>query len=75
MDKGLINQLDKLHRGIPKDKVFIDLHIPDQKAISNDLKILGDMPLKFQGLHNLCLDSGLRLVETMLVIYNCSEPE
>ena len=67
--------LDQLRRGIPKDKVFIDLHIPEESAIKKDLKILNGTPLKFQKVYNLCLDSGLRLIEAINLIHNYKEPE
>jgi intergrase/recombinase len=67
--------LDNLRAAIPRDATFIDLRIPDELNIVADLKRLSGAPLKFRAVYNLCLDSGLRLVEAMALINNFSEPE
>ena len=74
---GIANKefLDKLRAAISKDRTFIDLKIPTETEILKDLRRLSKAPLKFQAIYNLCLDSGLRLVEAQELINNYREPE
>ena len=65
--------LDSLRKGIPRDRVGIDLKVPEAGEILDSLKRLSKMALKYRALWNLCLDSGLRLVEAIEVISGFNE--
>jgi len=60
--------LDGLRKAIPKDQMGIDLRIPEEEEILDGLREVSEMALKYQALWNLCLDSGIRLIEGIRVI-------
>jgi len=60
--------LDVLRKNIPKDITGIDVKIPSEEDILNSLMKLGNIPMKYQALYNLLLDSGLRLIEGVKLI-------
>jgi len=66
--------LNSLRKAIPKDNIGIDLNIPSEEAIIASLNKLSGIPLKYQALYNLLLDSGLRLTEAVKAINSHSEP-
>jgi len=67
--------LDGLRKAIPKDKVGIDIKVPEEEQIISDLRRLASDPLKYQVAYNLLLDSGLRLVEVVKLLNNFPEAE
>jgi len=60
--------LDVLRKAIPKDGVGVDIKVPSEKEIVENLRKLVKAPLKYKALWNLLLDSGIRLVEAVKVI-------
>ncbi len=68
-------QLDTLRAAIPRDRTGIDLNIPEEARIISDFKMLSSIPIEYQTIFNLLLDSGLRLVEGMQLLNNFTEPE
>jgi len=66
--------LNSLRKAIPKDNIGIDLNIPTEEAISESLRKLSGIPLKYEALYNLLLDSGLRLTEAVTAINKLPEP-
>ena len=60
--------LDRLRKAIPKDKIGIDLRVPEETEIIESLRKATEMTLKYQALWNLCLDSGVRLIEAVNLI-------
>jgi intergrase/recombinase len=62
-----------LRKAIPKDKVGIDLHIPEPEEIVQSQQRLSKAPEKYQALWNLCLDGGIRLVEGIGILEEFSE--
>jgi len=65
--------LDSLRKAIPKDRVGIDLHVPEPEEILESMKRLPGIPLKYRALWNLCLDSGARMIEAIRIIGAFSE--
>jgi intergrase/recombinase len=64
--KGVsVESLNSLRKAIPKDRIGADLNVPTESEILASLSKLKDMPVKYQALYNLLLDSGLRLIEAM----------
>ncbi len=57
-----------LRKAIPKDQIGIDIRIPEEGRIREDLRRLPEAALHYQALWSLCLDSGLRLIEAIHVI-------
>ncbi len=64
------NYLDSLRNAIPKVSSGIDLKIPTENEILGSLVKLENSPQKYRALYSLLLDSGLRLVEGMILINN-----
>ncbi len=64
--------LDRLRKAIPKDQIGIDIRVPEEQAIQGDLQRISKASLKYQALWNLCLDSGIRLIEAIRVISSFS---
>jgi len=60
--------LDSLRKAIPKDRIGIDLHVPEPGEILEGMKKLPVIPLKYRTLWNLCLESGTRLLEAIRII-------
>jgi len=60
--------LDVLRNMLPKDQTGIDLKIPSEAKIVDSLKRLEKVPMKYQALYNVLLDSGLRLIEAVKLI-------
>jgi intergrase/recombinase len=60
--------LDGLRKAIPKDRIGIDIKVPEEQAIIEDLSRISNIALKYQALWHLCLDSGLRLIEAIHLI-------
>ena len=60
--------LDSLRNALPKVHCGIDLKIPEEAKIVDSLRKLSRVPVKYQALYNLLLDSGLRLVEACELI-------
>jgi len=60
--------LNLLRKAIPQDNVGVDLYVPVESDIQASLTKLSAMPLKYQALYSLLLDSGLRLVEAAMLI-------
>ena len=65
--------LDLLRKNIPKDKTGIDLRVPEPGEILRSMRKASGMALKYRALWDLCLDSGLRLVEATGVIKDFEE--
>ena len=65
--------LNLLRKNIPKDKTGIDLRVPELNEIIRSLRKSSRIALKYRALWNLCLDSGLRLVEAIGVIKGFEE--
>jgi len=67
--KGVDNSyLNSLRKAIPQDIVGVDLKFPVESEILDSLRRLNKMPLKYQALYSLLLDSGLRLTEAVRLI-------
>ena len=66
--------LNSLRKAIPKDNIGVDLNVPTEEAIMNSLSRLNAIPLRYQTLYNLLLDSGLRLTEAVKALNAHSEP-
>jgi len=60
--------LNALRKAIPQDIVGVDLRVPVEGEILESLRRLNRMPLKYQALYSLLLDSGLRLTEAVRLI-------
>jgi intergrase/recombinase len=72
--KGVsVDYLNSLRKAIPKDRVGADLNVPTESEILASLSKLNDMPVKYQALYNLLLDSGLRLIEAMRLLNSFEE--
>ena len=69
-----VELLNSLRKAIPKDNIGVDLNIPSEQAIIASLNKLSGIPLRYQALYNLLLDSGLRLTEAVKAINAYSEP-
>ena len=65
--------LDSLRKAIPKDRIGIDLHVPEPGEILESMKRLPGIPLKYRALWSLCLDSGIRMIEAIRIIGAFSE--
>ena len=66
--------LNALRKAIPQDCVGVDLKVPMESEILASLRRLNVMPLKYQALYNLLLDSGLRLTEGVRLINQFESP-
>jgi len=55
--------LDTLRGALPKDKSGIDLNIPSEAKVIESCRKISRAPVKYEALHDLLLDSGLRLIE------------
>jgi len=62
------DSLDSLRKAIPKDQIGIDLKVPEETEIVRSLIRSPEMPMRYRALWNLCLDSGLRLIEAAGII-------
>jgi len=60
--------LDSLRKAIPKDQIGIDIKVPEEQSITENLSRISKIALKYQALWHLCLDSGLRLIEAIHLI-------
>ena len=60
--------LSLLRKNIPRDHVGVDLKVPEESDIIKSLRKLPKAPEKYVALYNLLLDSGLRLVEGIMLI-------
>jgi intergrase/recombinase len=60
--------LDSLRKAIPKDRIGIDLHVPEPGEILESMRRLPGIPLKYRALWSLCLDSGARMIEAIRII-------
>jgi intergrase/recombinase len=60
--------LDGLRKAIPKDRVGIDIRVPEESTIREDLRRVSELALKYQALWHLCLDSGIRSIEAIHLI-------
>jgi intergrase/recombinase len=60
--------LNSLRKAIPRDRMGIDIRIPEAQVIKEDLLKISKLPLQYQALWNMCLDSGLRLIEAVHLI-------
>ena len=65
--------LDRLRKAIPKDRMGVDLRVPEESGILESLRKLPRAPEKYVALYNLLLDSGLRLTEAVKAINEFSE--
>lgn len=65
--------LDRLRKAIPKDRIGIDIKVPEEQAIREDLRRMSKLALKYEALWNLCLDSGIRLIEAIHLINNFNQ--
>ena len=67
--------LDGLRQAIPKDELrgAIDLKIPSEEEIIDDLRRINTALPKYAAVYNLLLDSGLRLVEAVELINTFDE--
>jgi intergrase/recombinase len=66
--------LTALRKAIPQDSVGVDLKIPVESEILTTLGKFKALPLKYQALYNLLLDSGLRLTEAARLINQFENP-
>jgi intergrase/recombinase len=59
--------LDLLRKNIPKDEVGFDVNVPDEAAVVESLRRLGEAKgfWRYFSVYNLVLDSGLRLSEAI----------
>ena len=57
-----------LKKAIPKEPEFIDLKVPTEDEVVESLKRIIYIPIKYQALWLLCLESGLRLTEAVNMI-------
>jgi intergrase/recombinase len=57
--------LNSFRKAIPQDTTCIDLYVPDENEIVSSIRKLSGMPLKYQALYSLLLDSGLRVIEAV----------
>ena len=72
--KGVsVDYLNSLRKAIPKDRVGADLNVPTESEVLASLSKLKDMPVKYQALYNLLLDSGLRLIEAVKLLNDFGE--
>jgi len=60
--------LTGLRKAISKDPIGIDLRIPEESEVLSNFVSVSKISLKYQALWNLCLDSGLRLIEAIWII-------
>jgi len=60
--------LYRLRKAIPKDQIGVDIKVPEEETIREDLRRLPEATLHYQALWSLCLDSSLRLIEAIRVI-------
>jgi len=60
--------LDSLRAAIPKDRIGIDLRVPEPDEILRSMRKVSSLSVKYRATWNLCLDSGLRLVEAVKII-------
>ena len=67
VDKGF---LDCLRKALPRVECGVDLKIPAESEIVESLRKLPRIPMRYQALYNLLLDSGLRFVEGVALIAN-----
>ncbi len=67
--------LNVLRGALPNLQSGVDLRIPAENKILLSLGKLPTIPLKYQALYSLLLDSGLRLAEAVEVINNFTEAE
>jgi len=66
--------LDSLRAAIPRDKIGIDIRVPEESEILTSMKKVSKLAIKYNALWNLCLDAGIRLVEATNLI-NTFDPE
>jgi len=66
-------RLDALRKAIPKDKTGIDLWVPEEDLIVDNLHRLNGLIPKYRAAWSLCLDSGIRYVEAVNLINGFSE--
>ena len=62
--------IQKLRKALPKDSIGVDNYVPSENEIECSIRKLRRIPLKYQALYNLLLDSGLRLREAIYLINN-----
>jgi intergrase/recombinase len=67
------NYLNSLRKGIPQDVIGCDLYVPTEAEILASLSKMVNMPLKYQALYNLLLDSGLRVVEAVKLMTHLTD--
>jgi intergrase/recombinase len=66
--------LNTLRKAIPKDITNCDLKVPLKSEILASVRKLGKIPIKYQALYNLLLDSGLRLIEGVRLMNKFETP-
>jgi intergrase/recombinase len=67
--KGVsVEFLDSFRKAIPKDRLGVDLYVPNKSEILNSLKKLSCMLVKYQALYSLLSDSGLRVIEAVKLL-------
>ena len=67
--------LSVYRKALPTFQCGIDLKVPEEAKIIADLKAFMVANPKCRAVHNLLLDSGLRLVEAMHLVNNWTEPD
>jgi len=60
--------LDGLRKAIPKDQIGIDLKVPEEEDIFHSIQLISEMTVKYRALWDLCLDSGIRMIEAVRII-------
>jgi len=65
--------LDSLRKAIPKDKIGVDLWVPEEDLILDNLRRLNGLIPKYRAAWSLCLDGGIRYVEAVALINGFSE--
>jgi len=66
--------LDSLRAAIPKDRIGIDVRVPEESEILMSMRKVTRLATKYNALWNLCLDSGMRLIEAVNLI-NLFDPK
>ena len=67
--------LDRLRKALPKTQTGIDLKIPNENEVLSSIGKSALMPIQYDALYNLLLDSGLRLTEATYVINTFTNAE
>ena len=67
--------LNLLRTNIPKDHLRVDINVPAEEQIAESLRVMAQANPRYNGIYNLIVDSGLRLVEAVRLYNTLSESE